>query len=188
MPDAPIRLSALLAETRSTVDAVVAASAAERDDRAVVQHALELAGDTIDDGVRKACDQDLGELLVKGWSMASELRGYADPIKYPPERIVRKVLADHPVKIIIDPELSLSIAGLPVHQLKLFVEFDAAIQAAVLIIQAGAITAFEAGTIRFGAKLRWGKVELPLNLKTREVTIPGRMTLAKPVLLKPAAS
>jgi hypothetical protein len=184
MPDAPIRLSALLAETRNTVDTVVAASIKERDDHAIVARALQLVGDTIDEDVRKACDQDIGALLVRGWSMASELRDYSDPVKYPPDRTVRMALAEHPMKITIDPELLLLVAGLPVHKLELLVEFDAQIHAAVLVIQAGAIKAFEAGRIRFDAKLSWGGVELPLDLKAREVTIPGRINLADPVVIR----
>lgn len=182
MPE-PVRLSDLLAETSSTVEAVVSASVADRQDRALVEKALTMVNKEIDDGVRRACDQDVCELLARGWAVASELRGYCNPDEYPPQRIVRMALAKHPMQITIDPELSLSLEGVPVHQLELSVEFDAKIEAAVLIIQAAAITALEAGTIRFGAKLRWRNVELPLKLKTYEVTIPGRIRLTNPIPL-----
>jgi len=184
MSDMQIHLGSVLAETRKTVDAVVAASVAERDNRAVIEKAVSLVSGAIDDGVRKACDQDLGELLVKGWSFAKDLATYTDTVKYPPERIVRVALAEHLMKITLDPDLSIAVAGLPIHQLKLLVEFDAKITGAVLIIQAGAITAFESGTIGLTAKVRWGSVELPLNLKTHELEIPGRIQLTRPFPLK----
>lgn len=186
MPDTPILLSTLLAETRSAIDAAVAASAADRDDGAMVESALTMLGGAVDQGVRDACNQDLGALLVKGWSMASELYGYTDAKKYPPAQIVRMALADHTMKIAVDPELSLTIAAMPVHKLKLIVEFSAEIIAAVLIIQAGAITAFELGSVRLSAKVLWGAVALPLKLKTHDVTIPGRVRIDPPVAIRTA--
>ena len=183
MPDT-VKLGALLDDSRGAVDAVVAASTADRGDRVVVDKALALVGDEVQHGIAKACDQDLGELLVSGWAKASELKTYADPVKYPPTTIARMVLGEHAQKIVIDPELTLTIDRLPIHNLKLLVEFTATLKAAVLLIQAGAITGFELGSVVLAAKLRWGDVALPLKLKQREITLPGRFTVLPPRPIK----
>lgn len=179
MPDT-VKLSALLDDSRSAIDTVVAASTAESGDRVAIGRALALVGDSIQRGIASACDQDLGELLVSGWAKAKELKTYADPIKYPPTTIARMVLGKHTHQIVIDPELTLTINRLPMHNLKLLVEFTATLKAAVLVIQAGAIKGFELGSVVLAARLRWGDIALPLNLKEREITLPGRFPVSPP--------
>ncbi|QXQ05481.1 hypothetical protein KX816_14725 [Sphingosinicellaceae bacterium] len=179
MADSPILLSSLLADTRGAVDEVVHAKAAERPDAALLGKALTRLGDAVDGGVRKACNKDLVGLLVEGWGKAMELRGYGDPAKYPPPHTTRMFVGKHPMKVSVDPELTLSIGTLK-FPLEFIVEFVATVNAVRLTIVDGAITDVDIGTLEVGAKLRWGTTEVPLPLKTREIKLPGHFGITPP--------
>ncbi len=179
-----VKLGALLDDSRGAIATVLAASTADAPNQAVIDRALALVGDEVQQGIVAACDQDLGSLLVSGWTKASELHGYADPVKYPPTETVHMVLGEHAQKIAIDPELQLTIDRLPVHRLALIVEFTATLKSAVLIIRAGAITGFELGSIVLAAKVKWGDVALPLKLKQREIALPGRFAVDPPCRIR----
>lgn len=179
MADQPILLSDLLADTRAAVDDVVKA-ADQAPDKALVGKALARVGDAVDAGVRDACERDLVGLLVEGWGKANELRGYADEKKYPPPSKVRMNIGKHPMKVAVDPALTLTIGQALRFPLKFIVEFVATVEAVKLTIVDGEIAEVDLGSLTLAAKLRWGKAEVPLPLKTREIALPGHFRIDPP--------
>lgn len=183
MADQPILLNTLLADSRYAITEVVEAAARERPDSALVGKALDRVGDAVEAGVHDACDRDLVGLLVEGWGKATELRGYGDKTKYPTPSKVRMSLGKHPMKVAVDPALTLTIGKVMRFPLKFVVEFVATVEAVKLTIVDGAITAVDLGALQLAAKLRWGSAEVPLPLKTREIAIPGHFTIEPPFVI-----
>ncbi len=174
MSDRPIPISELLADSRV---AVVREGRSADGAGVGLDTAVKAASGAIDDAVRAACDIDLVDLLVQGWSKAHELRGYADPDQYPAARTIRMVLAKHPLKLAIDPELRLQALPLIDWPLKLVIELEALIDAATLVINAGRIGGVDLGTVELSAGLRWGETKVPLPLRKRELTLPGKFRI-----------
>ena len=175
-----VLLSSLLADTRDTIDAVVSDPGNAAGE---LGKAWPRVGDAVDAGVRKALDVDLFALLADGWRKAHELRGYADPVKFPPGKTVKMTLAKHPMTLDIDPELTLTLGAVSLKKLDLLIEFIATVEAATLTIESGAIRALELGLVTCAAKVRYGGTELPLPLKTHEIRVPWTVRLDPPVAI-----
>lgn len=173
MAEAPLLLSRLLDSTRRAVDEAIEASAANGRGAGMVEKAMATLGDAVDNKVREACNCDVVALLVEGWSNASEIRDYSNTKKHPPPTKSEVFLGKHPMKITIDPQLTI-VAGrtfrLP---LNLFVDFYVTVNSARLTIIDGEIDAVDIGTLTFDAKLRWADTEIPINLKERVIPLPG---------------
>jgi hypothetical protein len=169
----PIPLHSLLSDMRGGIDAALAASRTDRSAGDALDAAWPAIRDTVGDDLDKALDADLIGLLAGGWSKAAELRGYTDAKKYPPGKTVAMTLAKTSSTISIDPELTLVVGEALRHKLPLTVEFIATLNAAVLTIAGGRITALRLGKVALDAKLKWDKHAVPLGLKQRELDLPG---------------
>jgi hypothetical protein len=171
----PIRLSALLDDLSG-----VAAAATGHAPAAVAALLPSLTG-PIAEELLKALELDIVSHIVQAWSKAEALKGHAHPKD--PTTIARVTLKDHDIKLTLDPELEVTLEGAPVWKLPLTIDVTTTVSAAALTLRAGAIESVEPGRLKFAGKVKWEKESLPLPLKTKELAIPGRLTLSPPIPL-----
>lgn len=173
----PIRFSALLGDLSD-----VAAAATGHAPAAVAALMPSLTGPIVEE-LLKALDLDLVSHLVQAWSKASALKDHANPKD--PTTIARVTLKDHDIKLTLDPELEVTLEGVPVWKLPVTIDLTTTVSAAALMLRAGAIEAIEPGRLKFAGKVKWEKESLPLPLKVQELAFPGRLALTPPIRLHP---
>ncbi len=189
MDDGPILLHTLLEDASGGLDQALAASKSDRAAHDAVDQAWPFIKDAVNAEIGKALDTDLIGALVDGWRNASELHGYADPIRYPATKTVTMTLGRTTSAITVDPELTLVVGETVRQKLALVAEFLVTLQGVVLTIRGGQIIAVALGKVALQAKLKWGKHETPLKLKTPEIDLGGSRQIEPPVMItRPAPS
>ncbi len=183
MDDGPIPLHTLLENVGGDLDRALAASKSDRAAHDAVDQAWPFIKGAANVEIGKALDTDLVGALVDGWSTASELDGYTDPVRYPASKTVTMTLGRTTSAITVDPELTLVVGEAVRQKLALVAEFLVTLQGVVLTIRGGQIIAVALGKAALQAKLKWGKHETPLKLKTHEIDLGGSRAIDPPVTI-----
>ena len=132
----------------------------------------------IAEGLAEFLDIDLVSHLLQAWATAKELKALARPGH--PQELAHVTLKEHEVQLKLDPELQVTIAGVPVWTLPVRIILTATIEAARLAVRGGAIQSVAPGRIGFEGKVKWEEETLPLPLRKREIDVPGTLTLDPP--------
>jgi hypothetical protein len=124
-------------------------------------------------------DIDIMSHLLQAWSTAKELKALATPED--PAELAHTTLKEHEIQLKLDPELQVTIGGVPLWQLPVRIILTATMEAAQLGVRGGAIESVTPGTIGLSGKVKWEDETLPLPLKTKEMKVPGTLKLTPPL-------
>lgn len=128
------------------------------------------AGDAVG-MVRKLASVSLGEVLIGGWQQHARFAKYADPVKFPPDKVTRVPLADHDITSTYEPYIQLLVDGKPAGRIPLEVGVKLTVEGAVLVIQGGRFMRVEAGRARLTGSLKCAKTTI-CERATRDFTWP----------------
>lgn len=126
--------------------------------------------------LKEALAVDALEVVAGAWSKAQDLKKYADPAEYPPDRSVVVHLGEHKVACRLQPEIEICFNAVPIRTIKFTLDLVARFKSAALTIRGGRICAVAPGVCSAQAVLRYGKVKLKEE-HTPEVRFPGRLDL-----------
>jgi hypothetical protein len=144
--------------------------------------AWSLVASEASDAIAGVLDDDVFELLARGWCLARELREYSDQAKHPAGERSVVHLGEHRFSTSVQPTLKVSIDGLVLPSLRFTLEVTAHVQAIALEIEDGRIRAVAAGECYLTAQLKYGDVALHKAPTSRHLKLPGRARLAPPGL------
>ncbi|WP_448577974.1 hypothetical protein [Thermaurantiacus sp.] len=171
-----IRLSAIIGDVAALL---APAFARTREAPADVRAVLPSLVGPIAEELASFLDIDIMSHLVQAWATAKELKALAAPAD--PAELAHVTLKEHEVQLKLDPELKVTMGGVPVWQLPLRIILTATLQAAQLGVRGGAIESVTPGTIGLSGKVKWEDETLPLPLKTKEIEVPGTLKLTPPL-------
>ena len=141
-----------------------------------------LIGSEANDALRATLSSDMFELLAKGWCVARELHKYSDRAKHPPGERSIVFLGEHTLTSSVYPVIIVTVGPTQYPPLRLTLELKATFRTAALTIQDGHIRALSAGDCAVSAQLKYGELKLHDELKSRDVTLPGKLEFEAPGL------
>ena len=136
-------------------------------------HALDTAGAK----VREALEVPWGDLLLSSWVRSVMLARYLDASRYPPDQTVMAHLAEHVVKIRLNPSVEVLVNDQVVGRIPIDASLSLTIKAGILVIKGGRILEFRCGTCAAKASLTVAGVPVA-ELKGDPVELPRVMTFA----------
>lgn len=142
----------------------------------------ELIGSEGNNALRGALSSDVFELLARGWCAARELHKYTDRTEHPRGERSVVFLGEHTLTSTAYPVIIVSVGATQFRPLRLTLELKANFRTAALTIQDGHIRTLSAGDCSVSAQLKYGEFKLHDELKSRDVTLPGKLEFDKPGL------
>lgn len=130
--------------------------------------------------IRDSLDCDVFELVARGWCFANEMRKYKDK---PPGTTSIVYLGVHAVTTDVHPVLTLSILGIPCRPIRFTVELKANFETAAVLITDASIVGMDAGDCFVSAQLKYGNIGLHDAVKSRHLTLPGRIRFKTPLAI-----
>ncbi len=141
--------------------------------RAILENAPDLLGVPV------------GRILAGGWRKWDELRGYADPSRYPPDQTIVVELARHEIHSRHQPRLELIVNDRAVRAIELEAELVLSVEAAVLTVRDGMILSARTGTCDVSGDLEWKGHSLA-RWRSRRLDVPGTLEFHPPVEIEPS--
>lgn len=104
--------------------------------------------------IRDVASVQLGEVLVGGWNQHARFAKYADPARFPPEKVSRVPLASHHIKSTYEPYIELLVDGQRSGTIPLEMVVDLSLEGVIVLIQNGRFMRVEAGQGRLTGTLK----------------------------------
>lgn len=170
-----LRLAALIDITRVDVERALAEQAKDETAVALVQRQLVGYPASLGaDELNKALDADVVTLLAPAWAQVQAVRDAARRSSESNERTV-VTLGPHEVTSQQHPVLTLSMAQIPLPELRLTIDLVARFKSVALAIAGAAIRGIAPGEASLTARLRYG--ELVLKEEARPLwELPARVS------------
>jgi hypothetical protein len=141
------------------------------------------------DAIAKTLDIDVFEILAKAWGVARALREYADKTKHPPKEVSTLNLGKHEFTTNLHPVLTFQVGSFPPRPFEFSLELKVVVGMVTLEIQEQRICAVAAGDCRVTAQLKYKKVPLHTEKKSKALPLSARHVLEAPgILIAGAAS
>jgi len=132
----------------------------------------------------EALDIPLLTFLLPAWKKYREIVEFADTEKHPTNEVNLVSLADHTVKVEHHPYLQVTYRGIEIPKAKL--EFtltgDLTLEAVILKIQDGKITAIQGGAVKWGGELLLENRSV-LKKESRSYDLTGSLELGEGIPL-----
>jgi hypothetical protein len=144
--------------------------------------AWKIAGREAAQALHDALSTDAVGLLARGWCFARELHQYKDRAKYPPAQKNLVFLGEHKVATEVHPIVTLIIASVRSKPIRFTLELTALFRVAALVIQDAHIVGVDSGDCSATAQLKYGEIKLHEELKSRQITLPGKLRFESPGL------
>ncbi len=144
--------------------------------------AWNLIGSKANDVLRGTLNGDVFELLARGWCAARELHKYTDPTKHPRGERSVVFLGQHTLTCKAYPMIIVTVGPTQYPPLRLTLELKATFRTAALTVQDGHIRSLDAGDCSVSAQLKYGEIKLHDELKSRNITLPGKLEFEAPGL------
>jgi hypothetical protein len=164
------------------IDEVIATELAKDGNTSLPVFALKLLGSEANDALRGALNIDVCELLARGWCAARELHKFTDCAKHPRGERSIVFLGEHSLTCKVHPVITISLGPTQFPPLRMTLELRANFRTAALTIQDGYITALSDGDCSVSTLLKYGEVKLHDELKSRNLTFPGKLKFEAPGL------
>jgi hypothetical protein len=144
--------------------------------------AWKVIGSEANDALRGTLNGDEFELLARGWCAARELHKYTDRVEHPLGERSVVFLGEHTLVSNAYPVIIVTVGPTQYPPLRLTLELKAIFRTAALTIQDGHIRTLSAGDCSVSAQLKYGEFKLHDELKSRDVTLPGKLEFKAPGL------